>query len=75
MSLRIKRYQLVGRDWLEKKLKHLDQCFMSGCKYCGQLGCIKTELERNGFYTLNRAIGWWRIEEGRWSMTVIPVNE
>ena len=50
MSLRIKQYKLFTRNWLEKELKHLDNCFECKCKYCeckckycGKLNHIKVE--------------------------------
>ena len=43
MSLRIKQYKCFTRNWLEKELKHLDNCFECKCKYCGKLNHVKVE--------------------------------
>ena len=68
MSLRIKQYKLVTRDWLTKQLKDLNN--WCECKYCSKLKFMKIELEKNSFNTLNKTINWWRISEGWDTITV-----
>ena len=53
MSLRIKFYKLVGREYLRELVSETnDNCECEFCKYCKYIKFIKEELQLNGFETL-----------------------
>ena len=69
MSLRVKQYKLVGRDFLNRMLSNLKE---RDCKYCCKIQIIKLELERSGFDTFNKDVECWRIVEGASEIIVTP---
>ena len=73
MSLRIKQYRLVSRDYLIQLFRETsEEC---ECKYCRKVLSIKSELKKlkkNDSKTFKKA-QWFKIEEGWSSLNVIPV--
>ena len=74
MSVRIRSYKLVSRDYLRKLVSEPtnDNCECNFCKYCGYIKFIKEELQLNGFETHNKTVNWWRIEHTYGNITVTP---
>ena len=50
MSVKIKFFKLVGRDYLRKLVSEPtnDNCECNFCKYCSYIKFIKEELQLNG---------------------------
>ena len=73
MSVRIKSFKFVGRDYLRKLVSESnDNCECNFCKYCNNIKCIKEELLLNGFERHNKTVKWWRIEHTYGNITVTP---
>ena len=64
MSVEIRSYKLVSRDYLRKLVSEPtnDNCECNFCKYRGYIKFIKEELLLNGFETHNKSVNCWRIE-------------
>ena len=74
MSVEIRSYKLVSRDYLRKLVSEPtnDTCKCNFCKYCGYIKFIKEELHSNSFETHNKTVNWWRIEHTYGNITVTP---
>ena len=73
MSLRVKNYQLVTRQYLYRLFDQLNEdCDYFNYKYCIRLKTIKAELQKNDFGNINKSIEWWRIRETSTTLTVLP---
>ena len=73
MSVRIKSYKLVTREYLRKLVSETnDNCECDFCKYCKYIKFIKKELQLNGFETRNKTVKCWRIEHTYGNITVRP---
>ena len=77
MSVRIRSYKLVSRDYLRKLVSEPtnDNCECNFCKYCGYIKFIKEELQLNGFETHNKTVNCWRIEHTYGNITVRPETD
>ena len=63
---------MVTTDYLEREILSSKHC---ECKYCGKVGIIKRELEKNGFNITNWDADWWRISEKWGKIEVIPERD
>ena len=73
MSLRIKSYKLVGREYLRKLVSDSnDNCECNFCTSCKYIKEIKEELLLNGFETHNKTAKCWRIDHTYGNITVRP---
>ena len=77
MSVTIRSYKLVSRDYLRKLVSEPtnDNCEFNFCKYCGYIKFIKEELQLNGFETHNKTVNCWRIEHTYGNITVRPETD
>lgn len=74
MSVEIRSYKLVSRDYLRKLVSEPtnDNCECNFCKYCGYIKSIKEKLQLNGFETHNKTVNCWRIEHIYGNIIVTP---
>ena len=73
MSLRIKSYKLVGREYLRKLVSDLnDNCECNFCTSCKYIKEIKEELLLNDFETHNKTVKCWRIDHTYGNIAVRP---
>ena len=74
MSLRIKSYKLVGREYLRKLVSETnDNCECDFCNYCKYIKFILSLLSLlNGFETHNKTVKCWRIEHTYENIAVRP---
>ena len=73
MSLRIRSYKLVGREYLRKLITDAkENCECEFCPSCKYIIHIKKELLLNGFETHNKTVKCWRIEHTCGNITVRP---
>ena len=72
-SLRVKNYELVGRDFLKQLILELKE--WCDCKYCSKIRLIKWQFKKRDFNTTNKDCEWWKIVEKWGEITVIPERE
>ena len=73
MSLRIKTYKLVGRDYLRRLLNQANEdCYCECCTFCKYIKLIRLELFKNGYQTFNKSVEWWKITETSTKIIATP---
>ena len=73
MSIRLKTYKLVRREYLRRLLNEgNDDCQCECCTHCKYIKEIRSELFRNGYQTFNKSVNWWKIHENWGKLTVEP---
>ena len=72
MSVRFKSYKEVSRNYLDSRLlnKINEDCEVEFCSNCKFMKHIKSELVKNGYYSFNKDVKWWRINHHWGNVTV-----
>ena len=73
MSLWIKTYKLVGREYLRRLLNEgNDDCQCDCCTHCNYIKEIRAELFKKGYQTFNKSVDCWTIHKKCGKLTVEP---
>ena len=76
MSLRIKSYKLVGRDYISRMMNEAnDDCDCQFCKNCEHVKHIKFELLKKGYQTFNKHVKWRKINHHWGNVSVEPIHD
>ena len=76
MSLQIKCYKLVGRDYISRMMNEAnDDCDCQLCKNCEHVKHIKFELFKKGYQTFNKHVKWWKINHHWGNVSVEPIHD
>ena len=76
MSLRIKSYKLVGRDYISRMMNEAnDDCDCQFCTNCQHVKHIKFELFKKGYQTFNKHVKWWKINHHWGNVSVEPIHD
>ena len=76
MSLRIKSYKLVGRDYISRMMNEAnDDCDCQFCRNCEHVKHIKFELLKKGYQTFNKHVKWRKINHHWGNVSVEPIHD